>query len=61
MYLTGKLDVELTPQGTLVERIRAGAAGIPAFYTPTGAGTPVQDGTIVKRYDEGGKVCLNRT
>ena len=38
-YLTGELEVELTPQGTLAERLRAGGAGIPAFYTPTAAGT----------------------
>lgn len=38
-YLSGELEVELTPQGTLAEKIRAGGAGIPAFYTPTGYGT----------------------
>merc|ERR1712166_1271919 len=38
-YLSGKLEVELTPQGTLAERLRAGGSGIPAFYTPTAAGT----------------------
>jgi acyl CoA:acetate/3-ketoacid CoA transferase alpha subunit len=38
-YLTGELELELVPQGTLAERIRAGGAGIPAFYTPTGVGT----------------------
>jgi acyl CoA:acetate/3-ketoacid CoA transferase alpha subunit len=38
-YLSGELEVELTPQGNLAERIRAGGAGIPAFYTPTGVGT----------------------
>jgi 3-oxoacid CoA-transferase subunit A len=43
-YLDGELDVEFVPQGTLAERLRAGGAGIPAFYTPTGAGTPVADG-----------------
>src|SRR5689334_22384877 len=42
--LAGELDVELVPQGTLAERIRAGGAGIPAFYTPAGVGTPVADG-----------------
>src|SRR5215831_360959 len=41
MVLTGKVDLELNPQGTLAERIRAGGAGIPAFFTPTGAGTMV--------------------
>src|SRR4051812_4266409 len=39
-YLTGELEVELTPQGTLAERLRAGGSRIPAFFTPTGAGTP---------------------
>ena len=43
-YLSGELEVELTPQGTLAERMRAGGAGIPAFFTPTGAGTIVADG-----------------
>jgi 3-oxoacid CoA-transferase subunit A len=44
LYLTGKLELELNPQGTLAERIRAGGAGIPAFYTPTGVGTLVAEG-----------------
>ena len=43
-YLSGELEVELTPQGTLAERIRAGGAGIPAFYTPTACGTVIQTG-----------------
>ncbi|GAA1741684.1 CoA transferase subunit A [Isoptericola hypogeus] len=43
-FLDGELDVELVPQGTLAERLRAGGAGIPAFYTPTGVGTPVAEG-----------------
>ncbi|QYN25526.1 CoA transferase subunit A [Amycolatopsis sp. DSM 110486] len=43
-FLDGELDVELVPQGTLAERLRAGGSGIPAFYTPTGVGTPVADG-----------------
>jgi 3-oxoacid CoA-transferase subunit A len=43
-YLSGELDVEFCPQGTLAERLRAGGAGIPAFYTPTGVGTPIADG-----------------
>lgn len=43
-FLSGELEVELTPQGTLAERIRAGGAGIPGFYTATGVGTPVADG-----------------
>src|SRR5262252_8996290 len=44
LFMDGKLEVELTPQGTLAERIRAGGAGIPAFYTATGAGTLVAEG-----------------
>jgi 3-oxoacid CoA-transferase len=47
--------MELVPQGTLVERLRAHAAGIPAFYTPTGASTAVEEGSIPIRYGEGGK------
>lgn len=43
-YLNGELEVELTPQGTLAEKIRAGGAGIPAFYTPTGVGTLIEEG-----------------
>ena len=56
LYLTGELDVELTPQGTLAERLRAGGCGIPAFYTPTGVGTMVADGGIPVRYDADGNV-----
>src|SRR6187401_52816 len=43
-YLAGELEIEFNPQGTLAERIRAGGAGIPAFFTATGVGTPVADG-----------------
>ena len=50
-YLSGELDVELLPQGTLAERIRAGGAGIPAFYTPAGVGTPVAEGKEVRSFD----------
>jgi 3-oxoacid CoA-transferase A subunit len=50
-YLSGELEVELCPQGTLAERIRAGGAGIPAFYTPTGFGTVVADGKETRRFD----------
>jgi 3-oxoacid CoA-transferase subunit A len=53
-YLAGEVEVELTPQGTLAERLRAGGAGIAAFYTPTGVGTPVADGGLPTRYDGGG-------
>src|SRR3546814_3965431 len=49
--LAGKLDLELNPQGTLAERIRAGGAGIPAFYTKTGVGTVVADGKPVEEFD----------
>ncbi|WP_326568827.1 CoA transferase subunit A [Amycolatopsis rhabdoformis] len=49
--LAGELDVELVPQGTLAERLRAGGAGIPAFYTPTGVGTPVADGKPHAEFD----------
>jgi 3-oxoacid CoA-transferase/3-oxoacid CoA-transferase subunit A len=55
-YLSGELEVELTPQGTLAERIRAGGAGIPAFYTPTGVHTAVSDGGMPVLYGEGGVV-----
>lgn len=51
-FLSGELEVELVPQGTLAERIRAGGAGIPAFYTPAGVGTPVADGKEVRRFGE---------
>jgi 3-oxoacid CoA-transferase subunit A len=51
LYLERKLEVELTPQGTLAERIRAGGAGIPAFYTPTGFGTLVAEGKEVRELD----------
>ena len=51
LYLSGQLKVTLVPQGTLAERIRAGGAGIPAFYTPTGYGTPVAEGKEVREID----------
>lgn len=50
-YLSGELDVELTPQGTLAEKLRAGGAGIPAFFTATGVGTPVVDGKETRIFD----------
>jgi 3-oxoacid CoA-transferase subunit A len=50
-YLSGELEVELAPQGTLAERIRAGGAGIAAFYTPTGVGTIIADGKEVREFD----------
>lgn len=49
-YLTGELELELTPQGTLAERIRAGGAGIPAFFTPTGYGTLIHEGGAPIKY-----------
>ncbi|WP_030173701.1 MULTISPECIES: CoA transferase subunit A [Actinomycetes] len=55
-YLSGELEVELTPQGTLAERMRAGGAGIPAFFTPAGVGTPVAEGGLPLRYDGSGGV-----
>jgi 3-oxoacid CoA-transferase subunit A len=51
LYLAGALEVELVPQGTLAERIRAGGAGIPAFYTPTGFGTKVAEGKETRAFD----------
>ncbi|HEY8282285.1 MAG TPA: CoA transferase subunit A, partial [Leifsonia sp.] len=56
-YLAGEVEVELTPQGTLAERLRAGGAGIPAFYTATGAGTAVSDGGMPIRYAPDGTVA----
>ncbi|BGP56081.1 hypothetical protein JCM8202_005231 [Rhodotorula sphaerocarpa] len=53
LYLDGQISLELTPQGTLAERCRAGGAGIPAFYTPSGYGTAVQTGEIPIKYKEG--------
>lgn len=55
-YLSGELQVEFVPQGTLAERIRAGGAGIPAFYTPTGVGTLVADGKDVRKFN--GRDCI---
>jgi len=51
LVLDGELEVELTPQGTLAEKMRAGGAGIPAFYTPTGVGTLVAEGKEIKEFD----------
>jgi 3-oxoacid CoA-transferase subunit A len=56
-YLSGELEVELTPQGTLAERLRAGGAGIVAFYTPTGAGTAISDGGLPLRYAADGTIA----
>jgi len=56
-YLSGELEVELCPQGTLAERLRAGGAGIAAFFTPTGAGTAISDGGLPLRYAPDGSVA----
>ena len=58
-YLSGELEVELTPQGTLAERLRAGGSGIPAFYTATGVGTQVAEGGLPWRYDSDGNVVAS--
>jgi len=57
-FLGGELEVELTPQGTLAERLRAGGAGIPAFYTPAGVGTQVANGGLPWRYAPDGTVAV---
>ena len=54
--LSGEVELEIVPQGTLAERIRAGGAGIPAFYTPTGVSTVVQDGKEIRDFDS--RPCL---
>ncbi|RIV87760.1 CoA transferase subunit A [Aurantiacibacter zhengii] len=58
-YLSGQLELELNPQGTLAERIRAGGAGIPAFYTKTGYGTVVAEGKPVEEFD--GEMYIRET
>ena len=58
-FLSGELEVELVPQGTLAERIRAGGAGIPAFFTPTGFGTVVADGKETRNFN--GVDCVMET
>ncbi|XP_023249950.1 succinyl-CoA:3-ketoacid coenzyme A transferase 1, mitochondrial [Seriola lalandi dorsalis] len=57
-YLAGELEVELTPQGTLAERIRAGGAGIPAFFTATGYGTLIQEGGSPIKYNKDGSIAI---
>jgi 3-oxoacid CoA-transferase subunit A len=57
-FLGGELEVELIPQGTLAERLRAGGAGIPAFYTPAGVGSGVADGGLPVRYDAAGGIAV---
>jgi 3-oxoacid CoA-transferase subunit A len=58
-YLAGELELELVPQGTLAERLRAGGVGIPAFYTPAGVGTPVAEGGMPWRYRHDGAVAVS--
>ena len=58
-YLSGELEVELTPQGTLAERMRAGGSGIPGFFTATGVGTQVAEGGLPWKYDAEGNVVLS--
>ena len=57
-FLSGELEVELVPQGTLAERLRAGGAGIPAFYTPAGVGTQIAEGGLPWRYDGAGGIAV---
>ena len=57
-FLAGELEVELTPQGTLAERMRAGGAGVPAFYTPAGVGTQVSEGGLPRRYAPDGSIAV---
>ncbi len=57
-YLAGELELELTPQGSLAERLRAGGSGIPAFYTPAGVGTLVAEGGLPWRYHPDGSVAV---
>jgi 3-oxoacid CoA-transferase subunit A len=57
-YLSGELELELTPQGTLAERMRAGGSGIPAFFTATGVGTQVAEGGLPWKYDSEGNVVV---
>ncbi|MEV6138364.1 CoA transferase subunit A [Nocardia sp. NPDC051990] len=57
-YLSGELEVELTPQGTLAEKLRAGGAGVPAFFTPAGVGTPVAEGGLPWKYAPDGSVAV---
>lgn len=60
LVLSGELEIELTPQGTLAEKMRAGGAGIPAFFTPTGVGTVIAEGKDVREFD-GRKYVLERS
>jgi 3-oxoacid CoA-transferase subunit A len=57
-FLSGELELELTPQGTLAEKLRAGGAGIAAFFTRTGVGTQVADGGLPRKYDGAGGIAI---
>lgn len=57
-FLSGELELELTPQGTLAEKLRAGGSGIAAFYTQTGVGTQVAEGGLPRRYDGSGGIAM---
>ncbi|MFJ2552403.1 CoA transferase subunit A [Microbacterium sp. NPDC087591] len=57
-FLTGELELELTPQGTLAEKLRAGGSGIAAFYTQTGVGTQVAEGGLPRRYNADGTIAV---
>jgi len=57
-FLSGELELELTPQGTLAEKLRAGGSGIAAFYTQTGVGTQVAEGGLPRRYDGSGGIAV---
>lgn len=57
-FLSGELELELTPQGTLAEKLRAGGSGIAAFYTQTGVGTQVADGGLPRRYNADGSIAV---
>lgn len=57
-FLAGELEVELTPQGTLAEKLRAGGSGIAAFYTQTGVGTQVAEGGLPRRYNADGSIAV---
>ncbi|MBX3091039.1 MAG: CoA transferase subunit A [Cryobacterium sp.] len=57
-FLSGELELELTPQGTLAEKLRAGGSGIAAFFTPTGVGTQVAEGGLPRRYNPDGSIAV---
>lgn len=57
-FLSGELELELTPQGTLAEKLRAGGSGIAAFFTQTGVGTQVAEGGLPRRYDGNGGIAV---